>query len=151
MNLLTQDYGVIIQNYEIIIFYYEIIIQDYEIIIQDYEIIIQDYENIIQDYEIIIQDYEIIIQDYEIIWGKRTGFASVALDANAPIIPVFTQNIRQVKLYGWDIPFIFVDFLCDTQYRFFLEGYFHFYDLLYKFFFNGFIERLHYEPPHLLR
>ena len=37
-----------------------------------------------------------ILQNYEIIWAKRAGFAKVALEANVPIIPVFTQNIREV-------------------------------------------------------
>jgi len=34
-------------------------------------------------------------EKYEVSWGKRTGFAAVALDANVPIIPVFTENIRE--------------------------------------------------------
>ncbi|KAH0617702.1 hypothetical protein JD844_016200 [Phrynosoma platyrhinos] len=33
---------------------------------------------------------------YELIWGNRTGFAQVALEAKVPIIPLFTQNIREV-------------------------------------------------------
>ncbi|XP_074644055.1 DGAT1/2-independent enzyme synthesizing storage lipids-like [Tubulanus polymorphus] len=32
---------------------------------------------------------------YNIIWGKRVGFAKVALQAQVPIIPVFTQNCRE--------------------------------------------------------
>ena len=35
---------------------------------------------------------------YETIWNNRAGFARVAKDANAQIIPVFTSNIRQVFL-----------------------------------------------------
>ncbi|XP_033011122.1 transmembrane protein 68-like [Lacerta agilis] len=31
-------------------------------------------------------------KDYNIMWGKRTGFARVALEAKVPIIPIFTQN-----------------------------------------------------------
>ncbi|XP_032808508.2 DGAT1/2-independent enzyme synthesizing storage lipids-like isoform X2 [Petromyzon marinus] len=32
---------------------------------------------------------------YRIEWGGRTGFAQVAIDARVPIIPMFTQNIRE--------------------------------------------------------
>ena len=32
---------------------------------------------------------------YHLIWGQRTGFAKVAIEAQVPIIPVFTQNIRE--------------------------------------------------------
>ncbi|CAG2118836.1 unnamed protein product, partial [Medioppia subpectinata] len=32
---------------------------------------------------------------YRLMWGQRTGFARVALEAQVPIIPVFTQNIRE--------------------------------------------------------
>uniref|UniRef100_A0A915D841 cystathionine beta-synthase n=1 Tax=Ditylenchus dipsaci TaxID=166011 RepID=A0A915D841_9BILA len=32
-------------------------------------------------------------KDYEIFWGNRLGFAKVALASNAPIIPMFTENI----------------------------------------------------------
>jgi 1-acyl-sn-glycerol-3-phosphate acyltransferase len=38
-------------------------------------------------------------EHYEIIWGKRAGFAKVALEANVPIRPVFTQNIREAYTY----------------------------------------------------
>ncbi|XP_028592776.2 DGAT1/2-independent enzyme synthesizing storage lipids-like [Podarcis muralis] len=31
--------------------------------------------------------------DYNIMWGNRTGFAQIALEAKVPIIPIFTQNI----------------------------------------------------------
>ncbi|XP_033011984.1 transmembrane protein 68-like [Lacerta agilis] len=30
--------------------------------------------------------------DYNIMWGKRTGFARIALEAKVPIIPIFTEN-----------------------------------------------------------
>ncbi|XP_003224348.1 monoacylglycerol/Diacylglycerol O-acyltransferase [Anolis carolinensis] len=33
---------------------------------------------------------------YQLMWGNRTGFAHVALEAKVPIIPMFTQNIREV-------------------------------------------------------
>ncbi|NXN10379.1 TMM68 protein, partial [Indicator maculatus] len=32
---------------------------------------------------------------YTIIWGNRKGFAQVAIDAKVPIIPMFTQNVRE--------------------------------------------------------
>ncbi|XP_048364503.1 transmembrane protein 68-like [Sphaerodactylus townsendi] len=32
---------------------------------------------------------------YKIIWKNRKGFARVAIDAKVPIIPMFTQNIRE--------------------------------------------------------
>ncbi|KFR13202.1 Transmembrane protein 68 [Opisthocomus hoazin] len=32
---------------------------------------------------------------YTIIWGNRKGFARVAIDAKVPIIPMFTQNVRE--------------------------------------------------------
>ena len=38
------------------------------------------------------------ISDYNILWGKRSGFATIARDAGAKIIPMFTQNIREVFL-----------------------------------------------------
>jgi len=53
---------------------------------------------------------------YNIMWKKRLGFAKVALDAKVPIIPMFTENIREafrvalggsigrklfLKLYAW--------------------------------------------------
>ena len=34
--------------------------------------------------------------NYEIMWGNRIGFARVAQEAGVPIIPVFTENIREV-------------------------------------------------------
>ncbi|KAL7984300.1 hypothetical protein Chor_002870 [Crotalus horridus] len=32
---------------------------------------------------------------YKMIWGNRKGFAHIAIDAKVPIIPIFTQNIRE--------------------------------------------------------
>lgn len=32
---------------------------------------------------------------YQVIWGSRSGFAKVALQTQVPIIPMFTQNIRE--------------------------------------------------------
>ncbi|XP_053571023.1 transmembrane protein 68 [Bombina bombina] len=34
-------------------------------------------------------------ENYAIVWGNRTGFAQVAIDAKVPIIPMFTQNVRE--------------------------------------------------------
>ncbi|XP_031222593.1 transmembrane protein 68 isoform X2 [Mastomys coucha] len=34
-------------------------------------------------------------ETYNIVWGNRKGFAQVAIDAKVPIIPMFTQNIRE--------------------------------------------------------
>jgi len=34
-------------------------------------------------------------KNYEIIWGERTGFAQCAIEAEVPIIPMFTSNVRQ--------------------------------------------------------
>ncbi|KAF6039165.1 TMEM68 [Bugula neritina] len=33
--------------------------------------------------------------NYELMWNRREGFAKVALDSKAPIIPIFTKNSRQ--------------------------------------------------------
>lgn len=33
--------------------------------------------------------------NYELMWGKRVGFAKVALASGAPIIPMFTENLRE--------------------------------------------------------
>ncbi|XP_036361727.1 transmembrane protein 68 isoform X2 [Octopus sinensis] len=39
---------------------------------------------------------------YQIMWSKRVGFAKVALKANVPVIPMFTQNIRETfRTPGW--------------------------------------------------
>jgi len=32
---------------------------------------------------------------YELLWQKRLGFAKVAIDSKAPIIPMFTENLRE--------------------------------------------------------
>ncbi|XP_003224345.3 monoacylglycerol/Diacylglycerol O-acyltransferase [Anolis carolinensis] len=38
---------------------------------------------------------------YKLLWGKRKGFAQVAIEAKVPIIPVFTQNLREgYRTYG---------------------------------------------------
>lgn len=37
----------------------------------------------------------LLSQEYTVQWGSRIGFAEVALKANVPVIPVFTQNIDQ--------------------------------------------------------
>ncbi|XP_006126383.1 DGAT1/2-independent enzyme synthesizing storage lipids-like isoform X1 [Pelodiscus sinensis] len=34
-------------------------------------------------------------ESYNLLWGNRKGFAQVAIDAKVPIIPLFTQNIRE--------------------------------------------------------
>uniref|UniRef100_A0A8D0DLS8 Transmembrane protein 68 n=1 Tax=Salvator merianae TaxID=96440 RepID=A0A8D0DLS8_SALMN len=34
-------------------------------------------------------------ENYTLIWGSRKGFAQVAIDAKVPIVPMFTQNIRE--------------------------------------------------------
>ncbi|XP_029078955.1 transmembrane protein 68 isoform X3 [Monodon monoceros] len=53
---------------------------------------------------------EALISDetYNIVWGNRKGFAQVAIDAKVPIIPMFTQNIREgfrslggTRLFRW--------------------------------------------------
>jgi len=41
-------------------------------------------------YESLFGDY-----NYPVLWQSRLGFARVALKANKPIIPVFTENIRE--------------------------------------------------------
>ncbi|XP_067323522.1 DGAT1/2-independent enzyme synthesizing storage lipids-like [Anolis sagrei] len=38
---------------------------------------------------------------YKLIWRQRKGFAQVAIDAKVPIVPMFTQNIREgYVIYG---------------------------------------------------
>ncbi|XP_048363939.1 transmembrane protein 68-like isoform X1 [Sphaerodactylus townsendi] len=32
---------------------------------------------------------------YSLMWGNRVGFAKVALEAKVPIIPIFTENLRE--------------------------------------------------------
>eukprot|EP00075_Anas_platyrhynchos_P018788 XP_027308041.1 transmembrane protein 68 isoform X1 [Anas platyrhynchos] len=34
-------------------------------------------------------------ESYQLMWGNRKGFAQVALDAKVPIIPMYTQNVRE--------------------------------------------------------
>ncbi|NXX88048.1 TMM68 protein, partial [Centropus bengalensis] len=34
-------------------------------------------------------------ESYQLVWGNRKGFARVALDAKVPIIPMYTQNVRE--------------------------------------------------------
>ncbi|KAG7455143.1 hypothetical protein MATL_G00253420 [Megalops atlanticus] len=34
-------------------------------------------------------------ETYPLLWGRRQGFAQVAIDSQAPIIPMFTQNVRE--------------------------------------------------------
>jgi len=34
-------------------------------------------------------------ENYNLVWAGRVGFAKVAIQARVPIIPVFTQNIRE--------------------------------------------------------
>ncbi|XP_036375103.1 transmembrane protein 68-like [Megalops cyprinoides] len=34
-------------------------------------------------------------ETYPLLWGRRQGFAQVAIDSRAPIIPMFTQNVRE--------------------------------------------------------
>lgn len=33
--------------------------------------------------------------NYELLWKNRLGFAKVAIEAKAPIIPMFTENLRE--------------------------------------------------------
>ncbi|XP_026526230.1 transmembrane protein 68-like [Notechis scutatus] len=43
-------------------------------------------------------------ENYTIIWRNRKGFAQVAIDAKVPIIPTFTQNIREnIRIIGGQI------------------------------------------------
>lgn len=32
---------------------------------------------------------------YNLLWRKRIGFAKVAIEAKVPIIPMFTENLRE--------------------------------------------------------
>ncbi|XP_061652583.1 transmembrane protein 68 isoform X3 [Phyllopteryx taeniolatus] len=34
-------------------------------------------------------------ETYPLLWGKRKGFAQVAIDSKVAIIPMFTQNVRE--------------------------------------------------------
>ncbi|XP_063075120.1 transmembrane protein 68 [Engraulis encrasicolus] len=47
-------------------------------------------------------------ETYPLLWGRRKGFAQVAIDAKVPIIPMFTQNVREgfrslgtLKFFRW--------------------------------------------------
>lgn len=47
-------------------------------------------------------------ETYPLIWGKRKGFAQVAIDSKVPVIPMFTQNLREgfrslgtLRFYRW--------------------------------------------------
>ena len=45
--------------------------------------------------------------DYKVMWKSRAGFAAIAFEAGVPIIPIFTENIReafvnmQTGMYLW--------------------------------------------------
>ncbi|XP_054841252.1 transmembrane protein 68-like [Eublepharis macularius] len=52
---------------------------------------------------------------YKMIWGNRKGFAQVAIDTKVPIIPMFTQNIREgYQTYGniWPMRWLFEKTRC---------------------------------------
>ncbi|CAH1773693.1 unnamed protein product [Owenia fusiformis] len=34
-------------------------------------------------------------ENYGLLWGKRVGFAKIAMEAKVPVIPMFTQNCRE--------------------------------------------------------
>ncbi|XP_020566410.1 transmembrane protein 68 isoform X3 [Oryzias latipes] len=34
-------------------------------------------------------------ETYPLLWSKRRGFAQVAIDSQVPVIPMFTQNVRE--------------------------------------------------------
>ncbi|KTG42387.1 hypothetical protein cypCar_00011350, partial [Cyprinus carpio] len=47
-------------------------------------------------------------ETYPLLWGKRKGFAQVAIDSKVPVIPMFTQNLREgfrslgtLRFYRW--------------------------------------------------
>ncbi|XP_037837937.1 transmembrane protein 68 isoform X5 [Kryptolebias marmoratus] len=47
-------------------------------------------------------------ETYPLMWGKRKGFAQVAIDSQVPVIPMFTQNVREgfrslgtLRLFRW--------------------------------------------------
>ncbi|KAM8967380.1 DGAT1/2-independent enzyme synthesizing storage lipids [Pelodytes ibericus] len=47
-------------------------------------------------------------ENYILLWKNRTGFAQVAIDAKVPILPMFTQNIREgfrslgcLRIFKW--------------------------------------------------
>ncbi|KYO26088.1 hypothetical protein Y1Q_0003845 [Alligator mississippiensis] len=37
-------------------------------------------------------------ETYKLIWGNRKGFAQLAIDAKVPIIPMYTENIREAYM-----------------------------------------------------
>lgn len=40
-------------------------------------------------------------ESYKLLWHNRKGFAEVALDAQVPIIPIYTQNVREgYRIFG---------------------------------------------------
>ncbi|XP_042320770.1 transmembrane protein 68-like [Sceloporus undulatus] len=40
-------------------------------------------------------------ESYKLVWHKRKGFAHLALDAKVPIIPMYTQNVREgFRVFG---------------------------------------------------
>ncbi|KAK3853347.1 hypothetical protein Pcinc_040105 [Petrolisthes cinctipes] len=40
--------------------------------------------------------------NYQLTWGGRTGYAKVALGANSPIVPMFTENLREAfRTMSW--------------------------------------------------
>uniref|UniRef100_A0A8D2IQ60 Phospholipid/glycerol acyltransferase domain-containing protein n=1 Tax=Varanus komodoensis TaxID=61221 RepID=A0A8D2IQ60_VARKO len=40
-------------------------------------------------------------ESYKLVWHKRTGFAQLAVDAKVPIIPMYTQNVREgFRVFG---------------------------------------------------
>jgi 1-acyl-sn-glycerol-3-phosphate acyltransferase len=51
------------------------------------------------------------IADYSVLWGSRSGFARIARDSSATIIPMFTKNIREVFLVlggdNWFVQWIY--------------------------------------------
>nr|XP_039257578.1 transmembrane protein 68-like [Styela clava] len=38
-------------------------------------------------------------ENYSVLWGERQGFAKAALEARVPIIPMFTENLREAFCY----------------------------------------------------
>ncbi|KAL7851654.1 hypothetical protein AOLI_G00220100 [Acnodon oligacanthus] len=47
-------------------------------------------------------------ETYPLVWGNRKGFAQVAIDSKVPVIPMFTQNVREgfrslgtLKFFRW--------------------------------------------------
>ncbi|XP_042873475.1 transmembrane protein 68-like [Penaeus japonicus] len=40
--------------------------------------------------------------NYQLMWGNRTGFAKVAIEAKAPVVPLFTENLREAfRTVSW--------------------------------------------------